>query len=264
MYGAKHLVAVSTTLTDWNDGVQLAQAHRWAQYSHMMLAAVRQLYMIRESVLSCSGLSTPWPAASVATSHTTSSPVLRTPQPGESMQPAFLMHTYSHHDAQHEHQYAPPLHALHALQPHHLEAQQQVQQEPLVETSESAACLHALRYEWSALSEMSTERGLERLGAGRGCASLLPMWHEDGGNLGEHKHTLVSECIGSMQADMRGAVDAGMCVASSMSMPIDPTPSSGAADAEACTSKSLLYMADDRECGHDHAERNDSSQLALC
>ncbi|TKY88135.1 hypothetical protein EX895_002845 [Sporisorium graminicola] len=86
-------------------GVELGErfAIKWPERSNMILAAVRQLCILRDSSLSTSGVNTSWPTASVATSsHTASSPALRTPQDLEPSQ-SMLETAYHPHDSCSQH-----------------------------------------------------------------------------------------------------------------------------------------------------------------
>ncbi|CBQ69888.1 conserved hypothetical protein [Sporisorium reilianum SRZ2] len=124
-------------------GVELGEqfAAKWPQCSSMILAAVRQLH----SLQSTSGVNTPWPTASVATSHSASSPVLRTPQDNE---PSFNLSTTHAHDL-------------------HLQQHRQHQQPA---DWQDATALQPMRTDWSA-----TDHAFNSIGsAGLSAAHLLP------------------------------------------------------------------------------------------
>lgn len=212
----------------------------------MILTAVRQLHTIRDSLLSPSGLSTPWPPASTTTSsNTASSPVLRTPQAGELWQQPFFVNLNSRQDLQHHH--CPPYQQT-VPQQQQSAVYQQTQQ--LLGDWHQTPPVQPIRTEWSSnATDADPERAFNGIASvGLDNAQILPVILSGSGATMEQQRK-DSQPSGFTTADFGSRASA--VVASLADLPSSTNSSNPQAPAQApaATPRPLLYLPDDRHPG---------------
>ncbi|KAJ9475580.1 hypothetical protein PHBOTO_005655, partial [Pseudozyma hubeiensis] len=227
-------------------GIQLGEqfAGKWPQYSNMILTAVRQLHTIRDSLLSPSGLSTPWPPASTTTSsNTASSPVLRTPQAGELWQQPFFVNLNSRHDLQHHH--CPP---YQQTLPQQQQSAVYEQTQQLLGDWHQTPPVQPIRTDWSSnATDPDPERAFNGIPpVGLDNAQILPViLSGSGATMEQQRKDSQPSAYAAVDFDSRTSA----VVASLADLPSSTSSQAPAQVVPAATPRPLLYLPDDRHPG---------------